>query len=230
MPTLRLAATCAAALASLAAHGQPALPFDEASARAFVGKQVAAQGTATRFDVQVGRPDVRSVPAPCARTEFFVPAGARLWGRSALGLRCTDGATWTVMVPVTVTAWGPALVAAAPMTAGTVVTAGDVREEEIELTREGNGLVRETQQLQGRTLVRPVNAGQPLKVDMLRATHVLQAGDPVRLKITGAGFAISASGVALAAAGEGQGLRVRTDFGRVLTGIAREGRIVEVTP
>jgi len=227
---LAIPAAVALAASCLAAHAQGIPSFDEQAARQFVSQQVASQGNASRFDVQLGTADLRIALPQCRRSEFFVPAGARLWGRSSLGLRCVDGATWSVLMPVTVTAWGPALVASTPLSAGTVPTSSDVREQEVELTREGSGLLHDAHELQGRTLSRPVAAGQALRADMLRITPVLQAGEPVRLRIQGPGFAITASAVALASAGEGQGIRVRTDFGRILTGIAREGRIVEVTP
>jgi flagella basal body P-ring formation protein FlgA len=57
---------------------------------------------------------------------------------------------------------------------------------------------------------------------------VVQAGDPVRLRIAGAGFAVSAAGQALGTAAEGQPVRVRSELGKILTGVARAGRVVEV--
>lgn len=204
--------------------------FDEGALRAFVSQQVAgiAGQQVTRFEVQLGNLDPRMALAPCRRTEPFMPAAMRPWGRMSLGVRCTDGANWSVMLPLTVRAWGPALVAAAALPAGTILGAQDLREQEIELTREPAGLPRESRQLQGRTLVRAVAAGQPLRADMVRHTAVVQAGDPVRLRFIGPGFAVSATGQALGPAGEGQVLRVRTDLGKILSGVAREGRVVDV--
>jgi flagellar basal body P-ring formation protein FlgA len=143
-------------------------------------------------------------------------------------VRCIDGATWSVLLPLTVKVWGQTLVAAAPLSAGTVLTAADLREQEVELTREPPGLLRELAQLQGRTLTRPLAMGQALRSDMVRLPNAVQAGDSVRLRITGAGFAVMASGQALNAAADGQPLRVRSELGKILTGIAREGRLVEV--
>ena len=222
-----------AALLAGAAGAQPVQPpaaFDEGALRAFVSQQVAAAAgqQVTRFEVQIGSLDPRLALAACRRSEPFLPAGARPWGRLSLGVRCTDGAIWSVMLPVTVRAWGPALVAAAPLAAGSILGAQDIREQEIELTREPPGLPRELAQLQGRTLVRPVSAGQALRADLVRQTAVVQAGDPVRLRFLGAGFAVTATGQALGSAGEGQPLRVRTDLGKILSGVAREGRVVDV--
>ena len=204
--------------------------LDQNALRAYVSQQVAALAgpQITRFDVQLGNIDPRLVLAPCRRSEPFLPTSARLWGRSSLGVRCVDGASWSVLLPLTVRIWGQTLVAAAPLAAGSVLTAGDLREQEIELTREPADLVRDVAQLQGRTLTRPLAMGQALRADMVRLPNAVQAGDPVRLRITGAGFAVTASGQALGAAADGQPLRVRSELGKILTGIAREGRLVDV--
>jgi flagella basal body P-ring formation protein FlgA len=220
--------TAFACLLATGAHAQVA-PLDEGALRAFVSQHVASAGPqVTRFEIQFGTVAPRADLAPCARTELFLPSAARPWGRMAVGMRCVQGAMWTLMVPTTVRAWGTALVAAAPLAAGVVPTAADVREEEIELSREPGTVLREASALQGRALVRPLQAGQAFRADALRAVQVVQAGDPVRLRIAGAGFAVTATGQALAGAAEGQALRVRTEFGKVLTGVAREGRVVDV--
>jgi flagella basal body P-ring formation protein FlgA len=45
----------------------------------------------------------------------------------------------------------------------------------------------------------------------------------------GRGFAISAEGIALSSAAAGQNVRVRTESGRIVTGVARASRTVEVS-
>lgn len=217
------------ALCARAQAAQAATPFDENALRAYVSQQVAASGQQiTRFEVQFGSLDGRPSLAPCRRSEPFVATGARLWGRSSLGVRCTDGATWSVQLPVTVRIWGQTLVAAAPLAAGAVLGAADLREQEVELTREPPNLLRELAQLQGRALTRPLAMGQALRADMVRLPNAVQAGDSVRLRISGPGFAVMASGQALSAAADGQPLRVRSEMGKIMTGIAREGRLVDV--
>jgi flagellar basal body P-ring formation protein FlgA len=228
-----LAALCAVFGIALApARAQTAAPaVDENALKAFVSQQVAANlgDTVSRFEVRLGQVDPNAQLAPCRRVEPFLPSNARLWGRGSVGVRCADGANWTLMVPVTVVAWGNALVAAGPMSTGAVVTEQDIREQEIELTREPAGsLPREPAKLVGRTLARSLQAGQAFRNDMTRVTAVVQAGDPVRLRLSGRGYAVTASAQALAAAGEGQTVRVRTELGKILTGVAREGRVVEV--
>ncbi len=231
MNTYRLLACAALALFALAApaRAQTQQPLvDENALRAFVSQQVAGNGgAATRFDVKLGTVETGSL-ALCRRTEAFAPPNSRFWGRSSVGLRCVDGAGWTVLVPVTVTVWGNALVAANPLSAGSLLAEQDIREQEIELTREPANLPRDAKLLSGQTLTRNVNPGQAIRADMLKTTAVINAGDPVRLRIAGPGFAVQSAGQALGAAGEGQSVRVRTDLGKILLGVARQGRVVDV--
>lgn len=223
----RLLAVLACAAAT-SAHSQTTV-FDEEVLRAYVSQQVAASGVPlTRFEVQVGSVESRAVLAPCRRAEPFQATGARQLGRGFVGVRCVDGANWSVMLPVTVRAWGIRLVAANALPAGMAIGPQDVREQEIELTRESPNLLRELNQLAGQTLSRAIAPGLPLRSDMFRATLVVQSGDAVRVNVVGKGFTLTAAGQALAGAADGQPLRVRTELGKVLTGIAREGRIVEV--
>jgi flagella basal body P-ring formation protein FlgA len=193
--------------------------------RGFVERQMPA-GT-DRVEVTVGSLDPRLQLAPCARVEPYLLPGTRLWGRTAIGVRCLEGATWTVALPVTVTVHGRALVAAESLAAGTVPPQGSLRMEATELTREAGSPVTDPAQLVGRTLTRPLAAGQVLRMEHLRVTPTVASGDPVRIQLMGQGFTVQAEGQALAAAGEGQPLRVRTHSGRILAGTLR-GRTVDV--
>lgn len=231
----RLLLTIASAAAlSLAA----ALPVRAQSSapdlRLFVETQAAgalnssADTAAARVEVTLGQLDPRLQLAPCARIEPFVPAHARLWGRSHIGVRCTQGATWSVQMPVTVRVYGPALVAARPLAANAPIGPDDFQTAEVEWTREPQGVVTDPAQLDNRVLTRPVAIGQPVPLAALRAPQVIAAGDPVKVLGQGRGFSVSADAVAITAAQDGQSVRVRTESGRVLTGTARAGRRVEV--
>ena len=211
------------ALQSGPAYAQAVGSGDDAL-RWFVEKEVAGLG---RVEVKLGSLAPRLQLAPCRRIEPYVPAGARLWGRSAIGVRCVDGASWNVSLPITVTVWGRALVAASALAAGVSPSASDVREQEVELTREPTPPLTDLTQVGGRVLNRPIAAGQPLRQDMLRVAMSVQAGDPIKLVLLGDGFAVNADGQALAAAGDGQSVRVRTESGRIVVGTLR-GRTVEV--
>lgn len=238
-PTPRAVAATGAALvlalcaAALPRPVQAQVSFDEGVLRAYLSQHLAATAVRenlTRFEVQsIGPVESAATLAPCVRAEPFIPPHARPWGRTAIGVRCVQGAAWSVMVPAQVAAWGRTVVAVAPLPAGSLLSEQDLQEQEIELTREPAGIVRDAAALVGKATTRALPAGVPIRAEMARAPLAVQAGDPVRLRIQGPGFAITAGGQALAAASAGQPVKVRSELGKILNGVAREGRIVDVS-
>ena len=91
-----------------------------------------ASPTAPRIEVSVGQLDPRLRLAPCQHVEPYLPDGMRMWGKSRIGLRCTQGvAKWNVYLPITVRVFGTALVATSGVSAGSVLTAADLTQAEI---------------------------------------------------------------------------------------------------
>ncbi len=224
----RRPSSLAISLAALLASTSAAVLAADATLEARITQLVRASvADDSRVEVEIGQIDSRTRLAPCPRLEPYVPAGTRLWGRTAIGLRCMEGANWSVSVPIQVRVFGQALVTTTALAAGASVGESDVRLAEVDLTRAGRQLVSDPAQLANRVLAGPIAAGQPLRAEQLRMVQAVAAGDPVRIRLLGRGFEIAASGVALSGAGEGQAVRVRTDNGRVLSGTAR-GRTVEV--
>jgi flagella basal body P-ring formation protein FlgA len=179
-------------------------------------------------EITVGDPDPRLNLAPCARYEPFIPPGARLWGRTTLGVRCTEGANWSVYLSVQIKVYGAAPVAARSIPRGQVLLADDVRMERVEWTQFPAGALASADQVEGRLATRTLIAGEPLRRDLLRTPAVVQAGDPVKLVFTGASFVIASEGKALSVASDGQAVQVAVPNGRILSGIARPGKLVEL--
>lgn len=204
------------------------VPGDGPEARSGSGAGDPARGgSGVRVEVRLGRLRAGTRLAPCARIEPFLPPNARLWGRGYVGARCTQGASWTTMIPVTVSVYAPALVANLPLAMGSIPQPTDFRIEEVDWTRTPGTPVADPALLAGRSLGRPLSAGQVLQANDLRVPQTVAAGDPVHIRVVGHGFSISARGYAMTGGGEGQSLRVRTEAGKMLVGTVRE-RTVEV--
>jgi flagella basal body P-ring formation protein FlgA len=182
-----------------------------------------------RVEVEVGRLDPRLKLAPCARIDTYLPSGFKPWGRTRVGLRCVEGAVrWNVFLPVTVKVHGPALVAASALQAGSVLTADDLSEAEIDLAADPAAALTDPALLVGRVLARTVSAGQALRQHHVRPRQWFAAGETVKVVAVGAGFAVQTEGQAVSAGLEGSPVRVRTDSGRIVTGQAVGERRVEV--
>ncbi len=181
-----------------------------------------------RMEVSVGALDPRLRLAPCARVEPYLPAGARLWGRTRLGLRCVDGPTrWNVFLPITVKAFGPAWVLAGSVASGEVLSEADAVEAEVDWAAEPAAIVANPQAWVGLIATRPLAAGQALRQNMVRAPDLFKAGSPVRVVVQGPGYAVTSSGQAMSAGAQGQNVRVRMANGRIVAGIVLEDGTVE---
>ncbi len=182
-----------------------------------------------RMEVSVGQLDERLRLSPCARIEPFLPAGARLWGRTRLGLRCLEGVTrWSVFLPVTVKAFGPAWVLTGDVPSGSMLSEADATEMEVDWAAENAAIVADPALWVGQVASRPLKAGQALRQPMLRAPQVFQAGAQVRISAQGQGYAISAVGQALAAGSIGQTVRIKMHNGKVLTGVVMDDGTIGV--
>ncbi|HUN69899.1 MAG TPA: flagellar basal body P-ring formation chaperone FlgA [Burkholderiales bacterium] len=219
MRTLAAALSLALPMAALAADADEAI-------RLLVERETGFPG---RVEVSVGAPNSRLQLAPCARAEPFVPAGARLWGRTTLGLRCVEGAAWQAFLPVQVKIFAAAPVAARALAQGETVSPSDLQQEEIEITRYPVGAIADPAQLADKQLSRSLAAGQPLLREYFRARPVLAQGDTVRLLYQGKNFTVSSQGRALSHARDGQGVTVVTESGKSVSGIARPGGVVELS-
>ena len=192
-------------------------------------QRVQAGGSALRMEVVVGTLDPRLRLAPCARVEPYLPAGARLWGRTRLGLRCVEGQVqWNVFLPVTIKAWGPAWVLAGNVQSGKVLTAADAVQDEVDWAAESAAVLANQESWVGQVASRQLLAGQALRQSMVRPPELFRAGAQVRVVAQGAGYVITSAGQALSSGAAGQAVRVRMDNGRIISGTVSEDGAVEV--
>lgn len=182
-----------------------------------------------RPEIELGQLDSRLKLAPCARVEPYLPRGARLWGRSRIGLRCVEGAVlWNVFLPITVKVWGPAWVVQRAVAPGAVLHVGDVAPGEVDWAEHpAPVLVRQADWL-GVTAARGLMPGQVLRQNMVRPVQVFKAGTEVKVLVKQAGFQMSATGRAMGHGFLGQPVRVKMPGGRVVSGRVRRDSSVGV--
>jgi flagella basal body P-ring formation protein FlgA len=211
-----------------AASGLDQALEQQVRALALTGAKPAAAG-APRVEVNVGQLDPRLRLAPCQHVEPYVPDGLRMWGKSRIGLRCTQGPTkWNVYLPITVRVFGTALVASNGLQAGALLGKDDLAPAEVDLAEDSSPPVVNADLAVGHTLTRAVKAGQSLRVSHLKPRQWFAAGETVTVMAQGDGFSVAGEAEALNPGIEGVPVRVRTDSGRVLTGLPVGERRVEL--
>ena len=165
---------------------------------------------------------------PCAAFVVGRAPGARIWGRTNVTVRCAQGGSWSVFIPVQIRIVADYLVAGRPLAPGQVLTEADLATQRGDLGDLPTGVLTDAQQAVGRSSAMSVPAGKPLRADMLRQALVVRQGQGVKVVSRGPGFEVANDGRALNSAADGQVAQVRLGNGQVVSGIARAGGIVEV--
>jgi flagellar basal body P-ring formation protein FlgA len=182
-----------------------------------------------RVEVQVGQLDPRLRLAPCSQIQPYVPTGSVLWGRTRIGLRCVQGEKpWNVFLPITVKVMAAALVAAATLPAGHVLSEADLTQAEVDLAENNSEAVLDAHLAAGRSLTRAMAPGQSLRQFHLKPKQWFAAGDVVKVVAIGPGYRVVSQGEAQSAGLEGQAARIKMESGRTLTGMPVADRLVEL--
>ncbi len=152
----------------------------------------------------------------------------KAWGKLLLNLRCESGKVWSRPVSLYVAVNGQYLVAARSLKQGQVLTPSDWKWVEGDLVRLGDSVIDSPDLVKDMELNRSQQAGNPLRLNDFRQMSVIKSGDQVRVAILGRGFAIDASGQALADAAVGTSVKVRISDGKIIQGTAVKQGLVEV--
>ena len=189
--------------------------------------QTQSAGLPGKVTVKIGAVDPRLSLAACPAPEAFQQPGARPWGKTTVGVRCT-APVWTMFLQAQVSVLADYVTAAVPLAQGQAIEAGQLATMQGDIAAMPNGIVTDMAQAIGRTPTVSLPAGTPLRLDSLRSRPVVQQNQAVRIISRGENFSVSGEGKAIGNAGEGQVVQVRTPRGAIISGTARAGGIVEV--
>ncbi|BCL75278.1 hypothetical protein JHS3_10140 [Jeongeupia sp. HS-3] len=180
--------------------------------------------------ITVGEFDSRLRLAACARRDIQLAPGARLIGNTHVRVRCVEGASWAINLPVQINQNVSYYVAARPLPAGQVLSAADIQLQQGNLGQLPGSIVLDPSQALGRTLGTALASGALLRAEMLRAAIVIRQGQRVKLTVRMNGIDVSNEGAALNNATEGQLVRVRLLGNQIVQGTAMADGSVNATP
>ena len=185
-----------------------------------------------RMTAEAAPLDSRLQLADCAAPlDASLPGNRRLTARVSVTVRCPVPGGWTVRVPVSVKMFTNVLVTSRPLARGDGIGASDVHTEERDVAGLAYGYVAGLDQIEGRALARPLNAGSVLTPGMLAGRQAERNGDAVSMEASVEGVTIRADGVALGAGDTGSRIKVRNaSSGKVLDAIVSGPGTVAVLP
>ncbi|AOJ11537.1 flagellar basal body P-ring formation chaperone FlgA [Burkholderia mayonis] len=166
--------------------------------------------------------------AACTTLEPFLPSGARLWGRTTVGVRCAGERPWTIYLQAKLAVQATYYVAARQISPGEALSAADLIARDGDLTMLPLAVITDPTEAVGATALTRVAAGLPLRRDLLKSAASVSIGQTVRVVASGQGFTISAEGSVLNNAAPGQQVRVRMAAGQIVTAIVKDAATVEI--
>lgn len=222
---------CFAPPAAAQAAATPALALQEPAALKHVAEaflQAQSAALAGEVTVTVGPVNQRMSLASCPAPQAFQQPGARTWGKTTVGVRCTAPVAWTVYIQAQVSVVTDYVATAVPLAQGQTIEQSQLVLLRGDISAMPNGIVTDMAQAVGRTSTVSLASGAPLRLDALRGKPVVQQGQLVRVVSSGNGFRVSAEARAIGNASDGQVVQVRTPAGAILSGVAKAGGLVEV--
>src|SRR4051812_34273305 len=137
-------AQTAAPAASAAASPRQDLKALRSVAEQFLLTQAA--GLPGEVSVKVGAVDPRTALANCPAPEAFLQPGARAWGKTTVGVRCTAPSAWTIYIQAQVNVKAEYVAAAVPLAQGQAVEQGQLMLVKGDLASMPNGIVTDMAQ------------------------------------------------------------------------------------
>lgn len=198
----------------------------ETTVRSFVHSQT--QGLPGDVVITLEAIDPRHPLGACSAYAPSLPPGARLWGRTAVVVRCLGPSSWEFYQPIRVQVFSQHLRTTRKLAAGQQVAPDDLTMLREDLTTLPDSVLTDPTQAVGLRLRMGLAAGLPLLKEHLVIPPAIRQGQNVRIVASGNGFSVSSEGTALANAAEGSQVVVRTASGQTVRGIARANGVVEI--
>jgi flagella basal body P-ring formation protein FlgA len=184
-------------------------------------------GLPGEVSIKVGGIDPRLNLPACPAPQAFQQPGARPWGKTTVGVRCSAPA-WALYVQAQVSVVADYVAAAVPLAQGQPLEPGQLVLMKADIAAMPNGIITDMAQAIGRSPTVSLAAGTALRTDTLRSPQVIKQGQSVRLVSRGANFSVTSEAKAINNASDGQVVQVRTQSGTVVSGMARNGGMVEI--
>jgi flagella basal body P-ring formation protein FlgA len=179
--------------------------------------------------VQVQAPDDQLNLPECKKIEFFTPSSnPGVNGNLRVSAKCFSPQAWTIYLNANVAQKKIYYVNKTRLESGHIIIASDLEAKKDFPENLPFGAVNDPQQIVGKAVINPIEAGSPMIGTGLKNENVINFGQTVKISVGGAGFRINAEGKAMNSAALGQNVQVKMASGQIVQGIARSGGLVEV--
>lgn len=152
---------------------------------------------------QVDVEPLGTVPRGALISPLSIPPGT-----GSATLKFDDGLGNERALAVRLTWSQPAVVTVCPVERGKILTVADVEMRTVRVFR-SLSLASSVKEVVGRTIRKNLSTGEPVPLNLLEESPIIQRGDPVVIVIRKPGFLVEVKGEALDGGAKGENIRVR---------------------
>lgn len=181
----------------------------KATARAFISSHSEIQDQANTT-VSIGNIDTRlTLPACDTPLQAFLPSGAKVQGKTTIGVRCQAPRPWTLYVPAKVTSFSQVLTTNAPLRRGHLISTEDVSLQTRDSSSLNRAYLSDPDDAIGKVLKRNLARNALLTNAVLAEPHIINKGQQVDLQAGGPGLQVRVAAIALSGGAVGEKIRVK---------------------
>ncbi len=191
----------------------------KAAAQTFLSTHSNVEGRANTT-ISIENIDNRLTLPACGTTlDTFLPSGAKVQGKTTVGVRCQSPKPWTLYVPANVTTITQVLVTSTPLRRGHVMTAGDISLHSKNTSQLNAAYLSNPDQVVGKVLKKNLANKALLTPAVLTEPHIIHKGQHVDLRAGLGGLNVSAPAIALMGGAVGDRIRVKNvSSGKIVEG------------
>ena len=150
-----------------------------------------------RIDVVASQIDARvRMPACDQPLKASIPYGNKSAARVTVEVRCTSPNPWKIYVPVRAAIFREVIVAARPLTRGSILAPDDIILTEIDTSQLPRGYIVSIEHAVGQKLRRAMNNGDPLTPGLLETPTMIHRGQKVSLEARSGALTVRVAGIA----------------------------------
>lgn len=186
------------------------------------------QGKNNEVTVKLKTPATLKDNSICENAQIFLPPGAKLRGKTLVGINCTQGNS-PIFVNADIRITAKVLVANRPLHAKSQIDRSNLIEKKVDITNYAYGVITDYEQISGKITKRPLPSGLPIRLDDLQSNEALTAGETVNVLYIGQGFKVATQGKVISSADLGQYVQVRMMSGQIINGVVKPQKTVEIS-
>lgn len=181
----------------------------KATAQAFLSSHRGIQGQ-TNTTVSIGNIDSRLTLPTCGTPlEAFLPPGAKVQGKTTIGVRCQAPRPWTLYVPAKVASFSQVLVTNSPLRRGHLISTEDVSLQSRNSSSLNRAYLSDPEHVIGKVLKKNLPRKALFTNAVLAEPHVIDKGQQIDLQAGSGGLQVSATAIALNGGAVGEKIRVK---------------------